>query len=373
MQTVMESYQLLASDNDIILVEGAGSAAEVNLRGNDIANMGFARAAKCPVILVGDIDRGGVIASLVGTHTVLCDEDRAMIRGFLINKFRGDASLFASGAAEIETRTGWKNLGLIPYNHGLSLLPQEDSMAIKKQPSTQQPSSVHIVILTTPQIANFDDLDPLKNEPGVKLTWLNAGQALPADATLVILAGSKSTISDLEFIRAQGWDIDLKAHYRRGGHVLGICGGYQMLGRALSDPNGLDGAPASVEGLRLLDITTQFSSEKTVTPWSGSYNGMNVAGYEIHTGISDGEDRKRPVFSGNEGARSSDDRVWGTYVHGLFANDQFRKSYLSRLGLKPSNYAYNAHMQQILDEWADILESAVSIETMLALAAPVQA
>ena len=372
MQSVMESYEHLAKDTDIVLVEGAGSPAEINLRNGDIANMGFARAANCPVVLIGDIDRGGVIASLVGTHTVLADEDRAMIRGFLINKFRGDPKLFESGVHEIERRTGWPYLGLIPYNHALMQLPQEDSMAMMKADAASS-GDTHIVALAYPHLANFDDLDPLKHEPGVRLTWLRAGDALPADANLVILPGSKSTISDLAFVRAQGWDIDLKAHHRRGGRILGICGGYQMLGKTLSDPEGFDGAPATVDGLGFLDITTVFTGTKRVTPWKGKYGDLNVTGFEIHSGMSSGNDCVRPLFNGSDGARSQDDLIWGTYIHGLFTTDDFRKSVLSSLGAKTSGYNYEQHMQQILNDWADVLEESVSIETLLSLATPIPA
>ncbi|MDE3016528.1 MAG: cobyric acid synthase [Pseudomonadota bacterium] len=401
MPTVLESYHYLAKNADMVLVEGAGSPAEINLRHGDIANMGFARAVGCPVILIGDIDRGGVIASLAGTHMVLPPEDRAMIRGFLINKFRGDAGLFADGAGEIERYTGWPYLGLIPYNHALSQLPQEDSLALNNSlppcggglgrggtinvltrgefPTTppfptrgEGEESIHIAILSYPHIANFDDLDPLKNEPGVRLSWCRAGDVLPADASLVILPGSKSTIADLAFIRAQGWDIDLQAHRRRGGRILGICGGFQMLGKTLSDPDGVEDAVATVEGLGLLDIDTVFTSDKTVTPWQGKYSDIEVTGYEIHCGISKGEALARPFFT-SEGARSNDDLVWGTYIHGLFATDNFRRSLLARLGAKPSSYAYGQHMQQILDGWADMLEDAVSIKQLMSLAMPVPA
>lgn len=373
---VLESFHTLARSADIILVEGAGSPAEINLRGGDIANMGFARAAGCPVVLAGDIDRGGVIASVVGTHTVLPAEDRAMIRGFLINKFRGDALLFTSGAQAIERFTGWPYLGLVPYHPALSQLPQEDSLA-RTQPRAQA-DGVHIVALACPQLANFDDLDPLMQEPGVRFRWCRAGEPIPAEAQLVILPGSKSTIADLAFVRAQGWDIDLRAHVRRGGRVLGICGGFQMLGARLSDPHGVEGPPAEVEGLGLLEVATVFAREKTVTPWRGAcaQSGAEVTGYEIHCGNSAGADAARPLFTGDhgpEGARCADDRVWGTYVHGLFAADGFRRALLAQLGAPPSDYAYAAHMQRILDEWAQVLEAALPIERLLALAAPVAA
>lgn len=344
---VLESYNLLAKDADLVLVEGAGSPAEINLRHNDIANMGFARAANCPVVLVGDIERGGVIASLVGTHAVLQDADREMIRGFIINKFRGDAALFAGGAAEIASRTGWKNLGLVPYFPDLARLPQEDSLALLASSLKPQAASLHVAVLQTPHIANFDDIDPLANDPNIRLTWCKAGQVIPAGADIVILAGSKSTIADLAFIKDQGWDIDLKAHRRRGGRIIGICGGYQMLGKTLSDPHGMEGTPATVDGLGLLDVETIFTREKTVRNVEGE-----LSGYEIHLGETTGT------------ATSADGLVWGSYIHGLFADDDFRNS----LFQTNSGYNYKQHIQQILDAWADILEENFNIEQLLELA-----
>jgi adenosylcobyric acid synthase len=370
---VLESYEMLARDADLALVEGAGSPAEINLRENDIANMGFARAADCPVVLIGDIERGGVIASIVGTHAILPDADREMIKGFVINKFRGDASLFTGGIEEIEKRTGWKNLGLIPHFPELLNLPQEDSLAL----SLPSPAcgggagrGLHIAVLKTPHIANFDDIDPLAGEENICVTWVCAGQAIPADAKLVILAGSKSTIADLEFIKRQGWDIDLKAHLRRGGRIIGICGGYQMLGKTLSDPYGVEGAKATVEGLGLLDIDTIFTSEKTVKPWAGKYGDIDISGYEIHVGISTGADCIRPLFNGEkpEGACSENGLVWGSYIHGIFANDNFRKHLLSQLGAPLSAYNYKRHIERVLDAWAETLEKAIDIEQLLLMA-----
>ncbi len=346
---VLESYNLLAKDADIVLVEGAGSPAEINLRENDIANMGFARAANIPVVLIGDIERGGVIASLVGTHAVLPEADREMICGFIVNKFRGDASLFASGAAEIEKRTGWQNLGLVPHFAELAKLPQEDSLALSSV--IPQPSSgdvLNIVVLHTPYIANFDDLDPLSNDPNIRLSWVHSGEVIPANADIVILAGSKSTIADLKFIKAQGWDIDLQAHRRRGGRIIGICGGYQMLGKTISDPHGVEGAPETVAGLSMLDVDTILTTEKTVRNVSGT-------GYEIHVGETTGA------------ATSPDGLVWGSYVHGLFADDEFRRSLMPACSGMTS-YNYKQHIQQILDDWADVLEKNINIEKLIELA-----
>lgn len=343
---VLESFELLKKKADIILVEGAGSPAEINLRDGDIANMGFARAANCPVVLIGDIERGGVIASLVGTNEVLDSADREMIRGFIVNKFRGDANLFASGAKEIEKRTGWRNLGLVPYFAELAKLPQEDSLALgSRQRAVGSSGKIHISALQTPHIANFDDIDPLANDPVVNLTWIKAGEVIPADVDIVILAGSKSTISDLKFIKAQGWDIDLQAHRRRGGRIIGICGGYQMLGKTISDPHGVEGAPETVAGLGFLDVDTVLTTEKTV-------RNVSTTGYEIHMGGTTGV------------ATSADGLVWGSYVHGLFAGDEFRNSLLKT----NSSYNYKQHIQEILDSWADVLAENVNIEQLLELA-----
>ncbi|MEQ1789178.1 MAG: cobyric acid synthase [Rickettsiales bacterium] len=347
---VLESYNLLAKDADLILVEGAGSPAEINLRENDIANMGFAHAvnitANCPVVLIGDIERGGVIASLVGTFAVLPEADRKMIRGFIVNKFRGDANLFEAGAAEIMKRTDWKNLGLVPHFAELAKLPQEDSLALSSVIRHQSSDdALHIAVLHTPHIANFDDLDPLANDPNLRLVWVRAGEVIPADVDIVVLAGSKSTIADLAFIKAQGWDIDLQAHRRRGGRIIGICGGYQMLGKTLADPHGVEGEAITVEGLGFLDVDTVFTREKTV-------RNVSATGYEIHVGETTGA------------STSEDGLVWGSYVHGLFANDEFR----AVLFQAKSCYNYKQNIEQILNDWADILEEYINIEQLLELA-----
>lgn len=238
MSAVQESFARLRAAHDLVIVEGAGSPAEINLRPGDIANMGFAEAADVPVILCGDIDRGGVIAQIVGTQAVLEERDAARIRGFLINKFRGDPSLFEDGYRMIEARTGWHGFGVAPWFPEAWRLPAEDALDIASGPGS---GAFHIVCLRLSRIANFDDLDPLAQEPGVRVTMLEPGRAIPADADLVIIPGSKSTRGDLAFLRDQGWDIDIAAHHRRGGHVLGICGGYQMLGQMVSDPEGIEG------------------------------------------------------------------------------------------------------------------------------------
>jgi len=284
---VLDSYARLRDEADIVLVEGAGSAAEINLRANDIANMGFARAADVPVVLIGDIDRGGVIASLVGTKTVIAPEDEALICGFIINKFRGDAALFAEGLARIAQLTGWQALGLVPFFADARLLPAEDALALDAHRPAKTNTRVRIAVPILPHIANFDDLDPLDAEPAVELMRVRPGMALPGDADLILLPGSKATVADLAALRAAGFDIDIAAHRRRGGRVLGLCGGYQMLGRRIADPDGIEGPPATVEGLGLLDVATTLSDDKRLEPASGTTSdGVAFSGYEMHIGVT---------------------------------------------------------------------------------------
>src|SRR6185503_15059770 len=248
MPYVLQSFARLKQEADIVLVEGAGSASEINLRKNDIANMGFARAADVPVVVIGDIDRGGVIASLVGTKAVIDPEDAKLVAGFIVNRMRGDVSLFADGMAEIAKRTGWPALGLVPFFEGARRLPAEDAYDLVEQRATCSHGKVRVAVPLLPHIANFDDLDPLAAEPDVDVVMVKPGHPLPV-CDLIVLPGSKATIADLAALRAQGWDIDIAAHVRRGGHVLGLCGGYQMLGRTIADPHGIEGAKGSVPGL----------------------------------------------------------------------------------------------------------------------------
>ena len=248
---VLDSFAQLRREADVVLVEGAGSAAEVNLRSNDIANMGFAGAAKVPVVLIGDIDRGGVIASIVGTKAVLAPEDAALVCGFIVNKFRGDPALFSAGMERIAQATGWEALGLVPYFAAARALPAEDALALEQDRPLKPRARVRIAVPILPHIANFDDFDPLDAEPEVDLVRVRPGTALPGDADLIVLPGSKATIADLAALRAAGFDIDIAAHRRRGGMILGLCGGYQMLGRSIADPDGIEGPPATVEGLGL--------------------------------------------------------------------------------------------------------------------------
>jgi adenosylcobyric acid synthase len=368
---VLESFEHLARDADIVLVEGAGSPAEINLREGDIANMGFAAAANVPVVLAGDIDRGGVIAGLVGTHAVLEPDERARIHGFLINKFRGDAGLFDSGLAAVTRMTGWPSLGVVPWLPQAAWLPAEDALDLDRGQESMSATRV-IAVPMLSRIANFDDLDPLGMEPGVQLVFVRPGQPIPATADVIILPGTKSTIGDLAFLRAQGWDIDIKAHARRGGHVLGLCGGYQMLGHAVADPDGLDGRAGTVEGLGLLDVTTIMSGDKSTTLVHGIHRvtGTVVEGYEIHLGQTSGSDCARPVLTLDgrpDGASSRDGRIQGTYVHGLFTGDAFRRAWLEHFGIV-SSLAYEARIESTLDALADHLETHLDIDRLLTIA-----
>jgi len=335
MQAVIESFERLKAKSDLVLVEGAGSPAEVNLRANDIANMGFARRADVPVVLVGDIDRGGVIAQLVGIKAVIAPEDSAMIGGFIINKFRGDPTLFDDGYALIAERTSWRGFGVLPYFARASELPAEDALGLA---DARRPGKQKIACLALSRIANFDDLDPLRLEPDVDLVMVRQGEAIPGDAALVIIPGSKSTRGDHAFLRAQGWDIDILAHHRRGGHVLGLCGGYQMLGRNVADPEGIEGPAGETAGLGLLDVVTVMTPQKSLTRVAAVHAETNqpIDAYEIHIGRTEGADCNRPfarIEGTPEGAVSTDGRVQGSYLHGLFASDTFRNAYLARLGI----------------------------------------
>ncbi|RBP90971.1 adenosylcobyric acid synthase (glutamine-hydrolysing) [Rhodobacter sp. 140A] len=370
MGAVLDSFGRLSAAHDLVLVEGAGSPAEVNLRANDIANMGFARAAGVPVVLAGDIDRGGVIAQIVGTQAVLDSADAALVRGFVVNKFRGDPRLFDDGYRFIETRTGWPGFGVLPWFSAAHRLPAEDALDLASGPAS---GGMKIACLAFSRIANFDDLDPLAAEPGVELVMVRAGEPIPGDARLVILPGTKSTRGDLAFLRAQGWDIDLAAHLRRGGAVLGICGGYQMLGRAVADPEGIEGPAGESPGLGLLDVTTVMTPEKRLSRVSARHagTGLAVEGYEIHIGRTEGPDRARPfadVAGAAEGAISADGRVSGSYLHGLFAADDFRAAFLGGLGIAASGRGYEAGVEAALEALADHVEAHLDVGGLFALA-----
>mgnify|MGYP001628240413 CR=1 FL=1 len=372
MPPVLESFQRLSATADLVLVEGAGSPAEINLRRNDIANMGFAQAAGVPVVLIGDIDRGGVIAQIVGTQAVLTPEDASQIKAFAINKFRGDVRLFDDGLNEIVQRTGWPSLGVLPWFDGAWRLPAEDVMDI----ASTRGGTFRVAVPRLGRIANFDDLDPLSSEPDVSVEIIEPGRPLPGDADLVLIPGSKSTIADLAFFRAQGWDIDLHAHIRRGGHVLGICGGYQMLGREIADPDGIEGAAATVPGLGHLDVVTVMKPEKRLTLTEATYRptGDHVRGYEIHLGETSGPDCERAwldIADRAEGAASVSGRVRGCYLHGLFSSDRFRAAFLNDLG-GASTLTYDSDVDITLDALGRHVETHLDLDLLLSLARTVR-
>jgi adenosylcobyric acid synthase len=369
MPAILDSFQKLAAEYDYVLVEGAGSPAETNLRDGDLANMGFAEAANIPVVLIGDIHRGGVIASMVGTHVVLDQADRNRIKAFMINKFHGDPSLFSEGLKTIEAQTSWRSLGIVPHFSNAHRLPAEDAVALEEQ-LTSQNGTIKICVLRLPRIANFDDLDPLRLEPGVTVQFLNTGDAVPGDCTLLIIPGSKSTIADLGALRAAGWDIDIAAHVRRGGKVLGLCGGYQMLGGMIHDLEGLEGKATSVAGLALLDIETTMTADKTVTPITAIHvaSGEMISAYEIHLGKTTGPDCAKPfakTAKGNDGAVNGN--VMGTYLHGCFAADGFRRAFLKSLGAAVSDLAYDDLIENTLDDLALHLEAHLDVDVILGL------
>ncbi|KQT88591.1 cobyric acid synthase [Aurantimonas sp. Leaf443] len=374
MERVLESFAHLRASADLVLVEGAGSASEINLRVGDIANMGFARAAAVPVILVGDIDRGGVIAQIVGTRAVVDPLDAAMVRGFIVNRFRGDPTLFADGMTAIERLSGWPSLGLVPHLPEAAHLPAEDALSLGAKASATE-GEVTVAAIVLPSIANFDDLDPLEAEPGLRLVLVRPGEAIPPEAALVVLPGSKTTIADLGALHAAGLHHDLAVHHRRGGAILGVCGGYQMLGTRLRDPHGLEGPAASVDGLGFLDVETILTATKSLAPVSGLTlpGGIPYRGYEMHVGETSGPGRGRPfgtLSDGRaEGARSADGLVAGTYVHGLFTDDRQRAALLRALGLAPSALAFERRIEDALDALADHLERHVDLDRLLTLAA----
>ncbi|MEL6681785.1 MAG: cobyric acid synthase [Pseudomonadota bacterium] len=366
---VLDSFARIGQGRDLVIVEGAGSPAEVNLRAGDIANMGFAAAANVPVVLIGDIDRGGVIAQMVGTHAVLPDDDRALIKAFAINKFRGDTSLFHDGMDLIADNTGWAPLGIIPWFADAWKLPAEDVMDIASRPG----GALKIAVPRLNRIANFDDLDPLAATPGVSVEIIEAGRPMPGDADLILIPGSKATISDLAHFRAQGWDIDLAAHVRRGGHVLGICGGYQMLGTEIADPDGIEGPPTTVKGLGHLQISTIMKPHKRValTNATDIKTGQTVAGYEIHLGHTTGPDCTHAWLTVNEraeGAASANGKIRGCYLHGLFTSDGFRQTFLETLGQPITSHDYAAGVEGALDALADHLEAHLEINRLLEIA-----
>jgi adenosylcobyric acid synthase len=359
MQAVLESYARLQNQYEAIIVEGAGSPAEVNLRARDIANMGFAEAVDCPVILVADIDRGGVFAHFIGTLDCLSESEQKRIIGFVINRFRGDISLLEPGLDWLEKKTGKPVLAVLPYLHGL-MLDAEDAI----QSSQNNAGKFRIIVPAIPRISNHTDFDALRFHPEVDLQFIGPGHVIPS-ADLIILPGSKNTRADLDFLKAQGWQEVLEKHLRYGGKVIGICGGYQMLGQIISDPHGVEGKAGDSDGLGLLDITTELTQEKRLqqvvgTCAFGSDRSAQVEGYEIHMGLTYASSDTKPVFIINgeeEGTRSPDEQIMGTYLHGLFDHPDACADLLAWAGLKTHIKVDLADLrEQSLDRVADACE-----------------
>lgn len=368
----VESFRKVSEGSDLVLVEGAGSPAEINLRKGDIANMGFAEAVNIPVVLIGDIDRGGVIASLVGTYVILNVQDRLRIKGYIINKFRGDATLFDDGLKAIGDYTNWPNFGVVPWLPDFKILPAEDSMKLN-QLSNQDKSSVKIVVPVTSHIANFDDLDPLMNEPGVDIIFVRHGETIPTAADAVILPGSKSTIADMIEMHKNGWARQIIRLAQSGTQVIGICGGFQMLGQKIADPYAIEGSDREVQGLKLLRITTELTSAKTVRNIQAQslQFGVTLSGYEIHMGKTTGESCAQPVFrvdGVDEGATSETGAIWGTYIHGLFESGAFRRKFLTTLGAESDGRSHLQKVDYALDRIACSLEKALDLDSLFALA-----
>lgn len=370
---VLDAFARLRSTYDLVIVEGAGSPAEVNLRRGDIANMGFARAADVPVVLIGDIDRGGVIASIVGTEAVIAEEDAAMIAGFAINRFRGDPALFEDGLRFIEERTSWPCFGVVPWLACAARLPAEDTVMLDRPAIVRKGVLVAVPMLS--RISNFDDLDPLSAEPDVDVRFVPPGSPIPREADAIVLAGTKSTLADLAMLHSEGWDHDIIAAYRSGVHLVGLCGGFQLMGMRIEDPEGADGAPGHADALGLLDMVTNMSGEKVVRLVQGATlaDGDPVAGYEIHTGRSQGPALDRPFCRFEDGALdgaiAGGGRLIGTYLHGVFASDVFRARWLADLRSgRAVLLDYEEGVERALDELADNIEASLDVDLLFALA-----
>ncbi|MCW2274638.1 cobyric acid synthase [Rhodoblastus acidophilus] len=377
MPAVVDSFERLARESDLVIVEGAGSGAEAYLRSSDITNMRFAEEADLPVIFLSDIDRGGTMGAIVGTWALLSESDRARVVGYIVNKFRGDFSIFEPGCVTITEHTNWPFLGVLRWFPAAERLPAEDSLALERAAAGSQ-GKLKIAVLRLQRVANFDDLDPLVAEPDVDLQWIQPGTAIPGDVDVVIIPGSKSTRTELDLIKREGWDIDIRAHVRRGGRVLGLCAGYQILGRVVRDPQGIEGPPGETEGLGLLDLETEMSDEKRLVDIDAldHVTGVRVTGYEMHMGRTTGPGLERPwmiLDHGDgafkpEGAVSPDGRVVGAYVHGVFGGDAFRSAWLKQLGAQISHLAFEERVEHTLEALADHIEANLDLDALLKLA-----
>ncbi len=377
---VLESFRRLARQYDCVIVEGAGSPAEINLRTHDIANMGFAEAVDCPVILIADIDRGGVFAHLVGTLALLAESERARVAGFVINRFRGDLALLQPGLDWLERETGKPVLGVLPYLHGLYLEAEDALPKIRSLASPPPGRQIKIVVPALPRISNHTDFDALRLHPQVDLRFAGPGDSLvPAD--LLILPGSKNTRADLAWLRAQGWEDAIHRHLRYGGKLIGVCVGFQMLGNVIRDPDGIEGSPGESIGLGLLDMTTTLTREKILRRCIGTLciGGAAVAGYEIHVGTSSGAALTNPAIDfgdRHDGARSADGQILGSYLHGLFDTPAALATLLGWAGLDdPTPFNFAALRVQQIDRLADAVQTHLDmtrVEALLGITASVQ-
>ncbi len=374
---VMASYRRLAAAYDLIILEGAGSAVELNLKANDLVNFSMAKRAKAAVLLVADIDRGGVFAATIGTYHLLSAKERQLLQGFIINKFRGDRSLFDQGVQIIEQRTKKRVVGVVPFIPDLRL-PQEDSVALDRkmtQAGGPAADTLQIGVIRLPHISNYTDFDPLEQEPGVALRYLNHHDSLD-HLDLIILPGTKNTIADLRYLQETGLAAQIVAFAQAGGRVLGICGGFQMLGQEVRDPLGVEGPVARAPGLNLLPVVTTMAGEKTTTQVTGRFLELPsqpaIQGYEIHMGVTAAKGEGRPVCRFDQGREGTtphldgwtrpDGRIWGTYLHGLFDSDPFRRDWLAALrrdrGLAGGEAA-SAPFEQFQEEQFDRLAAVV--------------
>ena len=371
MPYVLESFSYLNDNYQCVVIEGAGSPAEINLRENDIANMGFAEAADVPVIIVADIDRGGVFAHLYGTLALLSESEQARVKGFVINRFRGDISLLVPGLEWLEEKTGKPILGVIPYLHGLNLEAED---AIKSEQQEKGKFVVKVPVVT--RISNHTDFDPLRLHPEIDLQFVGKGQSL-SGADFIILPGSKSVQADLNYLKSQGWDKDIERHLRFGGKVMGICGGYQMLGERLSDPLGLEGEASSIDGLGYLAISTELKKQKQLTLVEGELilPGQAVAkvtGYEIHAGVSTGSLlNESPIMINNEpserrdGTVNQEGSIFGTYLHGIFDEPEAFEAILSWAGLKETKAIdMNAIQEEAIERIAESIEESLDLSQL---------
>jgi adenosylcobyric acid synthase len=359
MQFVLQSFARLSAQYNCVVVEGAGSPAEINLRDRDVANMGFAEVVDCPVILVADIDRGGVFAHLCGTLDLLSASEQQRVVGFVINKFRGDVSLLQPGIDWLEQRTGKPVLAVMPYLHGLHL-EAEDAIAYQ-QPEKNHSERLRVIVPVMPRISNHTDFDALRLHPQVDLSFVRAGEALPP-ADLVILPGSKSVRGDLAFLRSNNWEPYLQKHLRYGGKLMGICGGFQMLGNSIADPHALEGAAGTAQGFGYLDFDTVLEPEKQLLRVTGKLqaNGARVSGYEIHCGVSRGAALENPALNlgdHRDGALSADGNIFGSYVHGIFDEQESLTSLLAWAGLREVEaFDYRARQEADINRLADAVE-----------------